>query len=38
MMFAANQNGSGGFGVPVEDILAALPRMAGRADSGPCID
>ena len=38
MMFAANQNGSGGFGIPVEDILAALPRMSGRADSGPCID
>ena len=37
MMFAANQNGSGGFGIPVEDILAALPRMSGRADAGPCI-
>jgi S1-C subfamily serine protease len=37
MMFAANQSGSGGFGIPVEDIVAALPKMAAHADSGPCI-
>ena len=30
MMFAANQNSSGGFGIPVEDIVDSLPRMTGQ--------
>jgi uncharacterized membrane protein required for colicin V production len=38
MMFAANQNSSGGFGIPIEDITDSLAKRTEHADSGPCID
>jgi len=38
MMFAATQDGSGGLGIPVDDIQAAVSRVSAHADTGPCID
>jgi hypothetical protein len=36
MVFGAAKHGGGGFGVPVEEVLAGLRSPLHRVSTGPC--
>ncbi len=36
MMFAASEDGGGGFGVPVDDVVSALESPLKPVSPGPC--
>jgi S1-C subfamily serine protease len=37
MIFGASRNGTGGFGVPAEEIREAASGRLGEVEPGPCV-